>query len=243
MVEKIKNKSNWKIVVFSIIILAFIVEIFLNFENFFTYKTAPLTQELSVEDDKIEVYSGFENDIRNLQKELSELRDKIEHPVVEKNKEQLLRTALNIQNDLRTFKDYSANLKVLRILPLPKNIMREVEILDNGLKLDLTDKTINDDFYNELELYNKTNNLLDKSNNRFIKFISKFLTIKEKSDKNILFVDELQKAINRQDYKKATILLGGIDDFKKTKENLDRYALLNDAIDQIIVYLTTNGGF
>ncbi|MDR3290365.1 MAG: hypothetical protein LBT02_03735 [Rickettsiales bacterium] len=188
----------------------------------------------------LKTYIKQEN--QTLKEEMEDLKEQLSSRIIDTQKDQIIRIALNIQNDLRLFKSYKSNLESLKILPLPDDIKNEIYILDAGLEYNLTNEKINDDFQSELKEFLQENNLLKTEKSIFINFIAKFVIVKNnKQTESNVFLKNLQNAMNRGDYKRAQFFLQNTNNFDKTKINVELFNNLNKSIDNIIIYLT-NGG-
>ncbi|MDR2526541.1 MAG: hypothetical protein LBC92_01555 [Rickettsiales bacterium] len=171
-----------------------------------------------------------------VKKEVMSLKEKICNTVVSGNKEQIIRIALDIQNDIKNFKSYDQNLDSLKGLLSSTSMRDNIFILDENKGHNITENKINDDFTSELNVFLDKINLLNEHKSRFVNFLSNFVIIRNKRND---FIEELQSAITRRDYKTVQRVLSDDSDehFKKTLTNVSLHNLLNDSINNIIIYL------
>jgi regulator of replication initiation timing len=207
------------------------------------YQSANDLQELKKHLQKTEE-SNFElkNEIRDLREKLNNNTEEISKITAYKN--EIIKIALNIQNQIRDFKSYNTDLQIMKSLPLGQAIEQEVAFLEQHSQNLITKETIVNDFDEELSLFLEKNNLLKNNEGRFLRFLSYFVVLEDKKNLEIEFSEKLKESIKNGDYEKAYLLLfknnSYINSFPKTNENLLLLFNLNRSLRKIII-LTTKG--
>jgi hypothetical protein len=187
-----------------------------------------------------EILMSREQDIEKLNNKVESLNREVENKVVNLTRYNSIRIALEIQNNIRNFKSYSANLENFKLIVIPHQIKDEIKFLEDNVNYDLTEQAIINNFKMEFNEFKKETNLI-KNKNGYLKLLSKFIIIRNKKDSNLdIFVMNLKNSIDRYDYKTAERILDNSaysELFVRTKKNLSLYNGLFDSINKIILFL------
>lgn len=184
--------------------------------------------------------------IKSLQSKIDELEEKIREININPQRIELVRTAINIQNDIRDNKNYSAQLETLKILSKDDvELNKNIEILVQNQNNIPTTSMIKKTFDEELKVFLKDNNVLRKNDGNFSKFLSNFITIRRldnvEENSTDFFIVSLEKSIHEQNYIVAINILNDNPElqkyFAKTFNNIKTRLLVCEATKEIINYL------
>ncbi len=186
--------------------------------------------------------------INYLQSKIDELQDNLEKMNINPQRIELIRTALNIQNEINNNISYSNNLTVLKSLSKGDNfLLQKIAVLEQYQNTSISRQLIEKDFKTEFNSFIKENNILKKKDNGFLNFLSNFITVRKTNNVEDNSYDEfllqLETAINTKNYSLASMILENSiysDDFSTTASNIKTVALLNSTIEEIINYLVNN---
>ena len=215
-------------------------------KEFYVKTFQKLSENMVILERQVEFNNEY---IKTLQSKIVELETRLNDITIEPQRNELVKLAIAIQLKILNELSYSQELSSLKVLAKDnKKLLDKIEILELYKNTYPTKEIIEQNFKNEFENFSKEYNILKNNDNNISKFLSNFIIVKKvKNVENNTpdsFMLELENAMETENFKLSLQILENNPEyekyFSKTMKDIKINVSLNNAINEIISYLTNN---